>query len=616
MKTRVSIFGLKFSLWQLGVFILTLTLCAIASWRPEGLVALLLFKSGGFAMGIVFPANNCSGRLINVDASTGCTLTRASIIGLTPEAFGALGFQEIGMQMAYQKAREARVAGYMESNLTTLLMSRIKNMKGSLTVQKIPGNQSVILPYFPMRQRRNINSNYWKVTAGAPNPSAGTGDTPSHAIDLTVTNNPSVLASTLVSLEQYFLPGKVIFVEYVTSAAVSKSLQYKILSAATSAGVTKVTATPNFTEAGWAALVASDKLPYQIGGAGGGNAEAGTIAFLGVNSVSDFESWGGQDAAENTNSLLNFWPQTSRLVNEYTDEYLRALNAALDPSVTNSYLANFRQLPLAEQKRIQRAKYERDRLNTAFFGQAIDENQTVENYTRLPKVLDPTQPSCVLEYKANALGFKTQLNTCGRVLDHSGNPLNLDSLFSTLYLVKKARQADNSIGLDDEPVIDVITDPVTAGQIRDLLISFYRAKYGADINRYYTANETLKFEDQVMFKYNTYQIPDELGGYVLAVFSSEFFRDRLAAASGSNRQRYVFVIDWSDVTLGILGSNSAVRRTNEADNIFMYTPKINVKHVSLESETWCPIMEDPNRHYVVENFANACPVLTVSGCTV
>src|SRR5437879_439024 len=67
-------------------------------------------------MAVVFPGN-CSGRIVNVSASTGCTLTRASIVGLTPEAFAALGFQETGFQTMYAKAREARLAGYQEQNL-------------------------------------------------------------------------------------------------------------------------------------------------------------------------------------------------------------------------------------------------------------------------------------------------------------------------------------------------------------------------------------------------------------------------------------------------------------------------------------------------------------------
>ncbi len=558
-----------------------------------------------------FPSN-CEGRIINVSASTGCTLTRASILGMTPQDFEDQGFKEIGMDKVYATLREARVAGYRENSWQALLMSRITNIKGQMTKTSIGGNESVIIPYIQRRQRRNINANWWSITSGAATPGAGTGDTPASAWDLVVTNNPSTFASTLQNIEQYFLPGTTLFVEYAGSNNVAYSNAYKILAAKTTAGVTKVTVQPNYTDSGWLALSAAAKAVYQIGGAGGGNAQAGTIGFLGANSVSDLESWGGQDNAENTNSLLAFWPQTSRIVHEYTDEYLRALNAPM----TSNWFKIFRQLPLAQQKARQQQLYDAKMLNSAWFGQRISEKQTVEGYRSLPTVVDPANPSCVLEYKANAIGFEQQLIDCSRSLDHQGNPLNLDSLLNAGFLVKRARQADGSIGMDEEPTIDMITDPVTAGMIRDLMIAYYVKKYGVNNTRFYGPDKKLEFENQVMFKYNTYQIPDELGGYVLAVFSSEVLRDRLAASGGANRQRFVFMLDWTDIELGMVGTNSAVRRTNEADQLYNYIIKINAKHITLNSATWCPIIEDPNRHYLVRNFANTCPTLTVSGCSI
>lgn len=587
--------------------------------RPIGLamvlasIVLVPWISYGYLC--AFPSN-CEGRIINVSASTGCTLTRADIIGLTPNAFEAFGFTEIGMDKVYANLREARVAGYRESTLQTLLMSRITNIKGALNKSKISASESVILPFISRRQKRNINSNYWKIASGKPSPGRGTSPSfPASSWDVVVQNNPSPLANNLQNLEQYFLPGKYMFIEYSdASSNTAYSLAYKILGASTSGGVTTVTIAPNYSDNGWAALTSNQQLPYQIGGVNGGNAVAGTLAYLGVNSVSDFESWGGQDNAENTNSLINFFLQTSRIVHEYTDEYLRALNAAL----TSNFFKIFRQLPLAEQKRIQQAKYDRDLLNSAFFGQAIDENQAVETYTKLPKVMDPANPNCVLEYKSNALGFRTLLNNCSRVLDHQGNALNLDTLFQTLYLVKRAREADGT----EIDTIDCMTDRFTAGIIHDVMIAYYKAKYGVNLTRFYEPNQALVFENEVMLKYNKYQLPPELGGFWFAVFTHQFFDDKLAAMNGAigsgtvNRGRVLWFLDWSDIEFGVAGTNSAVRRTNEADQLYNYVIRINAKHVTLNSMTWCPIIEDPNRHYIVENFAAGCPTLTVSGCDV
>lgn len=557
-----------------------------------------------------FPSN-CNGRVINVSASNGCTLTRADIQGLTPNDFEAQGFKEIGMDKVYANSREARLAGYRENSLQMLMNSRITNIKGMLTKQAIGGSRSVILPFVSFRQKRNINSNYWLVNSGVPSPGAGMGSKPSSAWDLTIANSPSPLASTLVNVDRYFLPGKYIFLEYADATTqTAYALQYKILdSQPVGAGSTAtVTVQPNYTNTGWNALTAAKKLPYQIGGVNGGNAVTGTIAYLGVNAVSDYESWGGQDVAENTNSLLNFFLQTSRIVHEYSDEYVAALDAAL----TSEYFKQFAQLPLAEQKRIQRAKYDRDMMQAFFFGQAIDENQGVETYRNLPTVVDPANPNCVLEYKSMALGARTLLNNCGRLLDHQGNKLNLDTLLQTLYLVKRAREADGT----EVDTIDCMTDRFTAGMIQDVMLSFYKAKYGVVLQRMYEPDQELKFENQVYLKYNKYQIPSELGGFSLAVFTHPYFDDKLAASGATNRGRTLWFLDWTDIMLGVVGTNSAVRRTNEADALYNYVMKINAKHVTLDSMTWCPVIEDPNRHYICENFGPACAQLTVSGCDV
>lgn len=555
--------------------------------------------------------NNCAGRIINVSASTGCTLTRASIQALTPGAFEAQGFTEIYMDQVYARAREARAAGYVENTLQALLMSRISNIKGALNKMSVGTSESVILPYISFRQKRNINTNYFAVTAGAATTGAGTGNIPASAWDITVTNNPSVFGSALQNLEQYFLPGKTLFIEYASASTnISYSPQYKIISAQTSAvGVTTVTVVPNVSPSGWAGYNAAQKLPWQIGGAGGGAAAAGSLCYLGVNSISDYESWGGQDVAENTMGLIHFWLQISRVVHEYTDEYLKALNAAL----TSNYFKQFRQLPLAQQKMIQQAKYDRDMLNSAFYGQAeYSDKQTVENYRQLPQVVDPANPNCILEYKASALGFRTQLLNCGRVLDHQGNPLNLDNVFAVAYLLKRAREATGG----EVDTIDIMTDRFTAGRILDMMITFYKAKYGANITRFYQPNMSLTFEDQVELYYNKYELPPEFGGISIAVFNHKFFDDKIAAMQGANRGNVLWMLDWTDIQLGVAGTNSAVRQTNVLDNLYNYVMKINVKHVTMNSMMWTPIIEDPNRHYLIENFSSACPTLTVSGCTV
>lgn len=552
-------------------------------------------------------AANCTPRMIAVDSSEGCTLTRASVIGMTPDTFEAQGMKEVGMDRIIANATQAKAAGYKENTLEMLLMGRLAPVKNAIQKASIGGNQSVILPYIYRRQKRNINSNYWLVSAGAATTGAGTNGIPASAWDLTVQNTASTYASSLTNLEKYFLPGKYVLVETVNSSTkASYSLQYKIIASvnADAGGVSKakLTLEPNVSATAWAGYSPTQKAVYQP--------IAGTMIGL-SNSVSDYESWCHNEVSENSNKLLHFWLQTSRFTHSYNEEYLKALNAAL----TSGYFKTFASLPLAEQKRIQYAKYQRDWLNSCFYGQRINEYQSPETYTSLPQVVDPANPDCVFEYKANALGFKQQLIDCSRVYDHQGNALNLDTLASTLYSLKRAREADG--GTVD--TIDIMTDRWTAGHILEIMTSFFKTKYGVTYNMDFAKEQTLSFGTFKAFNYRVYPLPEDLGGFNLAVFYHPYFDDKvLAAASGDQRSRArtIFALDWTDIQIGIAGTASAQRKTNEADALYQCVIKPNIHHYMLESTTWTSIIEDPMRHYIVDNFSDACPTLTVAGCTV
>ena len=563
---------------------------------------------------MAFP-DNCTPRILTVEKSTGCTLTRASINGMTPQVFENQDVTEVGMDKVIERAKEAKTAGYIENTLESLLFSRLTPIKDSLTKQKISASESIILPYIYRRQKRNINSNWWAVNTGAATPGAGSGGIPASAWNLTVQVPFSTFSSALVNIENYFLPGKGILIETVnatTKTAISSA--YKIIASANGGTAPEravLTLEPNVSATAWAGYTASQKAAFQL--------TTGTVIVM-ANSVSDYESWCHNEVAENTNKLLTYWMQTSRFTHEFNDEYLKALNNGL----MSGYWKTFRQLPLAEQKRIQHKQYMKSWVNSMFYSQKIDENQTVELYKSLPQVIDPLNPGCVFEYKSNALGFKPQLQDCNRYLDHQGNTLSVDFLAATGYDLKRAREADG--GTID--TIDWMTDRFTAGKILDLMTSFYKAKYGASIERHAQLDQKLVFENQVALTYNVYQLPPELGGYNMAVFTDPFFDGRLAASTATsidannitgdqgNRARTLWAIDWTDVMVGIAGTSSAKRQTNLADDLYTCIIKANVHHYLLESTQWTTIIEDPNRHYIIDNFSDDCPTLTVAGCTV
>lgn len=524
---------------------------------------------------------------------------------MTPQMFADQGTDEVKFDEVIATAQEAIMSGYIETPMDSLLMGAVAPIKGALNSINIPDQGSVILPYFYRRQKHHINANSWKISAGAASPAAGAAGGHPGLWNLTIQNNPSTYATSLVELERYFQPGKYVLAEALDASGNSISMQYKVIAVANadSGGTSQCTVTvePSLTNAGFSALTAGQQADWQL--------TSGRILIM-SNSVSDYESWAHNDAHDNPNDLLTFWLQTSRETHEYNDEYLLALDAAQ----TSNYWRNFTQLPLAEQKAQQHARYMKQRMHSVFLGQKINENQTEETYRLLPTVVDPVNPSCTLEYKANALGIKTQLQNCSRWLDHQGNPLSVDTLVATLQNVKRARQATG--GTVDR--IDIMTDRETAGKIYQLFARFYKAKYGVESVRNYAERGQLQFEDQIIFNYHKYQLPPDMGTFDLCVFHDEFFDDNLLSFDSTirNRGRTMWGIDWSDVKIGIAQTNSAMRQTNEADDIYNTIIKPVVHHYELRSEKWSTMIEDPNRHHGIDNFSDDCPVLTVTGCTV
>lgn len=549
---------------------------------------------------MAFP-DNCTPRLISVDDSCGCTLTRANIVAMTKASFEAQGFAEVYMDRVIAQTKEARMTGVPQRSLTDLLLSRMAPVKTQTLFTS--GGRSVIAPFVLIPQRSNVNANYFVINSGVVDPNAGVGAIPASAWDLTVINESSQFASPLVHLEKYFLPGRFITVFYKdATTGVGHTIQFQIISSANAdaGGVSKalLVVQPNYSAAGWAALTAPQKAVYQP--------THGVLVPL-ANSVSNYESWCYNDTSENTMKLLVFWLQTIRETYCYNDEYVKALQAPL----TSEFFKKFRTLELAKQRKRQAMLAERAFYDTLFWGDKINENQTDTTYQNLPQVLDPANANCLLEYKANTIGFYNQLLACGKVTDLQGGPLDLDFVKSLLYTLKRNREIDSGMVTR----IDCMTDRFTADNILTVMINYYKTKYNETTTRFYKAGETLRFDNQILWNYNVYEFPDE--NVELCVIVDPYFDDRIGAfpTADKSMSRMLWLLDWSDIKVGVAGTASATRQTNVLDNLYNCVITPNVNHYQLNSKTVCAMIEDPNRHAIITNFSADCPTLTAVACS-
>jgi len=241
----------------------------------------------------------------------------------------------------------------------------------------------------------------------------------------------------------------------------------------------------------------------------------------------------------------------------------------------------------------------------------------------LPAVTDPEDTNCTLEYKANALGIKSLLREGNRIKDNAGNALDLDSLFSDLYHLKRNREQDG----DTISTIDVMTDRLTAVKIFEAFNSYYKLRYGWETQRNANINQTIEHNGIILFNYNVYDIPDV--GVQLAVFHDPMFDDFLNVSAGKKylldgtrsgddvfsgddagfsqaTSRMLWLVDWSDVKIGIAGTNSITRTQPHPEVDRLYSCRMDsVKRTfNLRSTKWTTMMDRPHRHLIIENISD------------
>ena len=558
---------------------------------------------------------DCLPKIAKIRDGSGCSFTRASFNAMTLDEFAALGDQE-NLQSVYARATETKMRGVQEKSIAQLLQGRMKDYGQLVKPANVPGSQSVIAPYVVKKQRHVVNAGYFQITAGGnvdPGTTTGFNNAYHWVITVQITDSPWQVG--LDALERYFIPGNAVFVDSLAASGAARSAQFNVVAAynADGGGLKKaqIVLAPNITAVGFAALTASQKAAYQ---------PEGGIVQVGANSVSDFESHCFNDPVNNNVKLLLYWLQTMRQTQIVSDEYLKAIEAP----TANEFFKVFAMLPYAEQVK-QQNKLFNDRWWVSIFkGQAINQYQNSEQWQGLaggdvgiPKVFDIDDPSCLLEYKANAIGIEPQLNACGRVYDMAGAALDFDSLREMFYQLKRHREGSNNGETVD--VLPIQMDRDTANRVKTLFASKEAKQYGISYNRNFSSKEGLEFSKSTGLAVNSYDWDE--AGVTLDIVADPFFSDLLYATPAAHRSvsRYMWLLDYSDIDVGITNTESRVKvypNDKVVDDLWKCTIKTNEKQRRLESTTFTVAVNNPDRHLIVKNFSDECPKLSVQGCSV
>jgi hypothetical protein len=603
--------------------------------------------------------SRCSTAISNNYDTCG-SITRSNIAYATPDGLLTLfksGDDYKDMQSLMTTNMELKACGTKTYGLYDWLMSSARPVGALVNQKKIQGTDSLMEPFILAAQKSIITDDYWAVLENVAAASYTTNSTNGQAGRPAVKTGTAYGAVTHImrlksrySLDPntaHFVPGGTIHVFGRTSAGAASRTQFIIDSAANE---NVASGTPTWTDVALVAVV--------DGGSSSDAAVSSGVAVIGVNNVSDYESWCQNRPALNPNRVVPFWTQTSRYtlcVDEFYKEWFAKLSA------NNPYFAKFGDVTLAERNRQLGAMWQKEWMNSFFWGKRIGSNQSLANWTSLGAQyahynanlggVTTSATSHIVSRKANAIGVYEQLQACGRVKDLKGQKLNLAELFNELYNLYRTRS--NSGRPSDS--IDVYTDSRTAASIQTAMVKYYGAATMTT-----ASNSGMRFDysvkdgkiDKLGFRVKSYELlyPQ---GVTLNVITDHYFDDFVSAmkaeelvanqhannVTGSaphtlntegidrsvgDSSRFLMFLDLGGgVYPGIVDSNrkvhtiGALEDLSKIDSGYGCVMRSPTKEVTLNSMTWTAIVECPDDNLIVENFDDAEPdtVVNVSAYT-
>jgi hypothetical protein len=552
----------------------------------------------------------------------GCSVTALTVKGVTPTVLTNMGTTELAKAKLIAEAQFARTVGLTIDSWHELLISRVTEIgKGALREVKIKGSQSLVLPYYYRRRRANISDNYFTIVGSTATPGAGSNGIHPGSRDLTIgLPDSKYITRELPNISRYFLPGTYIYVSHADDGAPGANVSYKVMfkitasepaaNAADGSSQALVTVEPNYTATAWGGLSSGEKEPFE---------PSSGLVEVGVNNINDREAWCHNLPSNNNGSLVVDWVQTFRWSTCHNDEFDR-IATALAKGEVNVFQANWGQAQeIANINKQQLAKNNQNFYNAVWYNDVINEAQNdPDQYEQLPKVVDPDplDSSCEYAYKANALGVHTQLRRAAQVFDLLGGDLSLDFLIQVANDLKEVRAVDSG---GDTSVVDIFTDEFSGRMLGLALRGYIRQLYGFREIRTFEEGSVNDETGHPKFRFTKYYIPGF--NLTLAIFVSNFFTRRLdiLPAGLKNTGRALYLIDWSDISVGVVETNSASYNYKDRDfgnynALYSCVIAPNTKRIKLWSKTFSVELGDPKRSAVIENFNGNCPTWTPVPC--
>jgi len=366
---------------------------------------------------------------------------------------------------------ELKACGGRQYGMYDWLMSSAKSMGKGITKRNVSGGVSEIEPFILAAQKDVIKDDYWlvdKIMNHAFDYETSASTSSLNASLGTIANISPVSGQFVIRLKPsgnnpavagYFKSGLTInLFSKAADAGAGYRIQFKVDEAVahTLASVDYVDVVVDY-QSGWGAgadtgatfAFGDATVASKIGAPGTGGTGVVTI---GANNINDFESWCENRPALNTLKHVPFWYQTSRhslCVSEFYKEWLERMLR------TNAFFNKFGDVTLAERNAQLGLQFQKEWVNSFFWGQPISDKQKLATYKELGVINSVDSSvfaagsdieSAAIGYRANALGIYRQLADCGRVVDKAGVALDLsDFLEGNIFDLVRSRKDQGKV---------------------------------------------------------------------------------------------------------------------------------------------------------------------------
>ena len=485
-----------------------------------------------------------------------------------------------------------------QNGLFDFLMANKVNLSKKVIAHGKDSGLLQIAPFIKARQYSPINNEYWIFTGGT---SAGAGD---WAINVTSAGNvPADVRS--------FPVGMVVYLNGAGEGGAAVRTAFKVLAVAEGAGDTLDL---NLTALNSNSNLDAEKL---------GNLTDGYLT-RGGNNVSDYEKECAEMPAYLTKKLVPFWVKTTRWSMCKSSKYDQYRSLMLE---NNPLFKEYGDVPEIDKNRQLSADFQKRWVQDFFWNKALP-NQNLADYDSLEDIqtydaselgLGVDGDVCVGK-RAEPVGVYEQMAECGRVVDLLGEDLNLVALFKAFYHIIRVRSTQNN----NNKVIDVFTDTITAELINRAMVKYYASK-SEDHNGDSTLRMTMDVgafstskKAEFGFLYRSYPLfwP---AGVVMNVITHYAFDDEISVATEAgvgDTARKLWVLDFAGIYPGIIASNRVVQNTGDLKTLASINPdfacvmKVHTRQQTLNSVTFTTVVECPSGNLIIENFSDNVPSIT------